>query len=143
MIQRIQSIWLLLVAACAFATLKISTYAGNLTSEPTDLSGKVIYQELNGMSNVGNSIITIAVGILALVSIFIYSNRKLQIKLCIASFFMEVSLVLFYYFSTKMFKEGSFLIGAVMHIFIFVFLILAIMGIRKDAKIVEESSRLR
>ena len=143
MIQRIQSIWLLLVAVCAFATLKISTYAGNLIPETTDISGKVIYQELNGMSSVGNSIITIAVGILALVSIFIYSSRKLQIKLCIASFFMEVSLVLFYYFSTKMFKEGSFLIGAVMHIFIFVFLILAIMGIRKDAKIVEESSRLR
>jgi len=56
---------------------------------------------------------------------------------------MEVSLVLFYYFSTKMFKEGSYLIGAILHILIFVFLILAIMGIRKDAKIVEESSRLR
>jgi hypothetical protein len=143
MIQRIQSIWLLLVAACAFATLKISTYAGNLIPEPTDLSGKVIYQELNGMSSVGNSIITISVGILALVSIFIYSNRKLQTRLCVASFFIEVTLFSFYYFSTKMFKEGSFLIGAVLHIFILVFLILAIMGIRKDAKIVEESSRLR
>ena len=143
MIQRIQSIWLLLVAACAFATLKISTYAGNLITEPTDLSGKVIYQELNGMSNAGNSIITIAVGILALVSIFIYSNRKLQIKLCVASFFIELSLITLYYFSTKMFKEGSYLIGAILHILIFVFLILAIMGIRKDAKIVEESSRWR
>ena len=143
MIQRIQSIWLLLVAASAFATLKISTYAGNLIPEPTDLSGKVIYQKLNGMSSAGNSIITIAVGILALVSIFIYSNRKLQIKLCIASFFIELSLITLYYFSTKMFKEGSYLIGAILHILIFVFLILAIMGIRKDAKIVEESSRLR
>ncbi len=143
MIQRIQSIWLLLVAVCAFATLKISTYAGNLIQEPTDLSGKVIYQELNGMSSVGNSIITIGVGILALVSIFIYSNRKLQIKLCVASFFIELSLITMYYFSTKMFKEGSYLIGAILHILIFVFLILAIMGIRKDTKIVEESSRLR
>jgi hypothetical protein len=143
MIQRIQSIWLLLVAACAFATLKISTYAGNLIPEATDVPGTLLYKKLNGMSSIPNSIITIAVGILALVSIFIYSNRKLQIKLCVASFFIEVSLVLFYYFSTKMFKEGSFLIGAVLHIFILVFLILAILGIRKDAKIVEESSRLR
>jgi hypothetical protein len=143
MIQRIQSIWLLLVAVCAFATLKISTYAGNLIPEATDASGTLLYKELNGMSSISNSIITIGVGILALVSIFIYSNRKLQIKLCVASFFIEVSLVLFYYFSTKMFKEGSFLIGAVLHILILVFLILAILGIRKDAKIVEESSRLR
>ena len=143
MIQRIQSIWLLLVAVCAFATLKISTYAGNLIPEVDDVPGTLLSQEINGMTSIQSSIITIGIGILALVSIFIYSNRKLQIKLCIASFIMEVSLVLFYYFSTKMFKEGSFLIGAVMHIFIIVFLILAIMGIRKDAKIVEESSRLR
>jgi hypothetical protein len=143
MIQRIQSIWLLLVAACAFATLKISTYAGNLIPEVNDIQGTLLYQEINGMTSIKTSIITIGVGILAFVSIFIYSNRKLQIKLCIASFFMEVSLVLFYYFSTKMFKEGSYLIGAILHILIFVFLILAIMGIRKDAKIVEESSRLR
>ncbi len=143
MIQRIQSIWLLLVAVCAFATLKISTYAGNLIPEASDAPETLLYKELNGMSSIPNSIITIGVGILALVSIFIYSNRKLQIKLCIASFFMEVTLISFYYFSTKMFKEGSFLIGAVLHIFILVFLILAILGIRKDAKIVEESSRLR
>lgn len=143
MIQRIQSIWLLLVAVCAFATLKISTYAGNLIPETTDVPGTLLYKELNGMSSVVNSIITIAVGILALVSIFIYSNRKLQIKLCIASFFIELSLITLYYFSSKTFKEGSYLIGAVLHILIFVFLILAIMGIRKDAKIVEESSRLR
>jgi peptidoglycan/LPS O-acetylase OafA/YrhL len=143
MIQRIQSIWLLLVAACAFATLKISTYAGNLIPEVDDVPGTLLYQEINGMTSIQSSIITIGIGILALVSIFIYSNRKLQTRLCVASFFMEVSLVLFYYFSTKMFKEGSYLIGAILHILIFVFLILAIMGIRKDAKIVEESSRLR
>ena len=143
MIQRIQSIWLLLVAVCAFATLKISTYAGNLIPEVDDVPGTLLYEEINGMTSIQSSIITIGVGILALVSIFIYSNRKLQIKLCMASFFIEVTLISLYYFSTKMFKEGSFLIGAVLHILILVFLILAIMGIRKDAKIVEESSRLR
>ncbi len=143
MIQRIQSIWLLLVAICAFATLKISTYAGNLIPETTDVPGTLLYKELNGMSSIPNSIITIGVGILAIVSILIYSNRKLQIRLCLASFFIEITLISLYYFSTKMFKEGSFLIGAVLHILILVFLILAILGIRKDAKIVEESSRLR
>jgi peptidoglycan/LPS O-acetylase OafA/YrhL len=143
MIQRIQSIWLLLVAVCAFATLKISTYAGNLIPKTTDLPGTLLYKELNGTSSIPNSIITIALGILALVSIFNYSNRKLQIKLCIVSFFIEFILIMLYYFSTNMFKEGGYLIGAILHILIFIFLILAIMGIRKDAKIVEESSRLR
>jgi len=143
MIQRIQSIWLLLVAACAFATLEINTYAGNSIVDNTGSFTIRVYDNLNGMSSIPLSIITIAVGILALVSIFIYSNRKLQIKLCVASFFIELSLITLYYFSSKTFKEGSYLIDAVLHILIFVFLILAIMGIRKDAKIVEESSRLR
>ena len=143
MIQRIQSIWLLLVAACAFATLGINTYAGNSIVDNTGSFVIRVYDNLNGMSSIPLSIITIAVGILALVSIFIYSNRKLQIRLCVASFFIEFSLFTLYYFSSKTFKEGSFLIGSVLHILILVFLILAILGIRKDAKIVEESSRLR
>jgi len=140
MLQRIQTIWLLLAAACSFVSLKISFYAGNLIAEQTTANGVGAFSEITGMDN---PILTTAVGVISLISIFLYSNRKLQMKFCIAAFFTEISLLIFYYFLIKTFKEGTLAIGAAIHLLIIIFIILAMAGIRKDNKIIAESDRLR
>ncbi len=140
MLQRIQSIWLLLAAACSFVSLKITFYAGNLIAEQSTTNSIGSFSEIKGMDN---PILTTAVGVMCLISIFLYKNRKQQIKFCITAFFIEISLLFFYFFLTKTFKEGTLAIGAVIHLLIIIFIILAIAGIRKDNKIIAESDRLR
>ena len=137
MIQRIQTIWLLLAAACSFVSLKITFYAGNLIGEEGAVG---LYSEIKGMDN---PILTTAVGVVSLISIFLYKNRKQQIKFCMAAFFIEISLLIFYFYLTKTFKEGTIAIGAAIHLLIIIFILLAIAGIRKDNKIIAESDRLR
>ncbi len=140
MLQRIQSIWLLLAATCSFVSLKITFYAGNIIAEQGATNGVGLYSEIKGMDN---PILTTAVGVICLISIFLYKNRKQQIKFCIAAFFVEISLLIFYFYLTKTFKEGTIAIGAAIHLLIIIFILLAIAGIRKDNKIIAESDRLR
>jgi len=140
MLQRIQTIWLLLAATCSFISLKITFYAGNLIAEGTTSNSVGAFSKITGMDN---PILTTAVGVMSLICIFLYKNRKQQIKFCIAAFFIEISLLIFYYFLTKTFKEGTLAIGAGIHLFIIIFILLAIAGIRKDNKIIAESDRLR
>jgi hypothetical protein len=140
MIQRIQSIWLLLASACAFASLKVAFYTGNLFPEPDQQDLTNLYHEINGMDF---SVITIGVAVMCLFTIFLYSNRKLQLRFCLATFFAAASSIILYYYETKTFKEGSYALGAILQPMILLFILLAIVGIRKDRKIVAESDRLR
>lgn len=143
MIQRIQSLWLLLASACAFAGLKIAFYTGNLVAESTTTPGASLYQEINGMYSIPCNILTIMIGVMSFVAIFLYSNRKLQIKFCIATMFLEIGLLIYYWFAIKIFKEGTYSLGSLLQIAVLTLLFLSIKGIAKDKKIVEESDRLR
>ncbi len=143
MIQRIQSLWLLLASICAFAGLKIAFYTGNLMPEGNESPGVMLYQEINGMYSIPCNVLTIMIAVMAFVSIFLYSNRKLQIKFCIATLFLEITLIIYYWFITKLFKEGTYSLGSLLQLLVLVFLLLSVKGIAKDKRIVAESDRLR
>ena len=138
MIQRIQSIWLLLASACAFISLKVPFYSGtNAVNVPS--------YRLMGTENFTLMLLTIAIGVTALFSIFLYSNRKLQIRLCILGILLEGFLIYLYYRETTTFiaGTGTFSLTAILQLLILIFFFLAIRGISKDNKIIKESNRLR
>jgi hypothetical protein len=136
MIQRIQSIWLLLASACAFATLKLPTYSG------TQPDGRPSY-ELMGMENFILILPTIAIGVIALINIFLYKNRTLQFRLCILAIVLELLLMFLYYREIATYLDGTISLTALLHVGVLIFLILAARGIRYDDNIIKESSRLR
>ncbi|MEO6253327.1 MAG: DUF4293 family protein [Ferruginibacter sp.] len=136
MIQRIQSLWLLLAAACAFAGLKFPYYSG------TNAKGLVSY-ELNGTENFLLMITTIAVGVLALVTIFLYKKRTLQLRLCFLGILLEALLIFLYYREVSSFTNGTYSLTALLHSIIVLAFVLAVMGINKDSKLLKESNRLR
>ena len=138
MIQRIQSIWLLLASACAFISLKVPFYSGtNSVNVPS--------YRLMGTENFALMLLTIAIGVIALFNIFLYSNRKLQIRLCILGIVLEGLLIYLYYMQTTSFiaGTGTFSLGSVLQLLIIIFFSLAIRGISRDNKIIKESNRLR
>jgi hypothetical protein len=136
MLQRIQTIWLLLASACAFAGLKFSFYLGMLT-------GSAEQTFINGFYNFPLTLLTIVIGVLTLSSVFLYSNRKLQIRFCIISILLEGLVIFLYWNEMKKFASGTLSLTAVLQILVLLFVSLAIKGISKDNKIIAESDRLR
>lgn len=136
MIQRIQSIWLLLAGACAFAGFKFSFYSGNKLNDP-------LLQELNAGSSFLLMITTIAVGGVALVTIFLFKQRTMQRWLCVLGILLEALLIFLYYRETTGFAQGNYALTAILQGIVLAGFILAIAGINKDSKILKESDRLR
>ncbi len=138
MLQRIQSIWLLLAGLCAFASLKMPFYVG--TSK--DL---IPSSELNGTTNFYLMALTIAIGIIALICIFMYNNRKLQLRLAVLGLVMEAGLIFLYYSYVKQFVSGTgtYALTALLQGCVILFFFLAAKGISRDSKIIKESNRLR
>jgi peptidoglycan/LPS O-acetylase OafA/YrhL len=136
MIQRIQSVWLLIASIVTFLTLKLSFYSG--TYLPDNL-----YHQLNGTENFTLMIPTIALGVLALVTIFLFNNRTIQLRLCLAAIFMDLLLIVLYFLAVKNFSTGEFALTAVLHVVIITALLLAANGINKDEKVIRDSNRLR
>lgn len=136
MLQRIQSIWLLLAATCAFAGLKFPFYSGtNKVEIPSSL--------LTGMSPVYLLMLTVAIGVIALITIFLFKNRKLQIRLCLLATILQLLLIYLYYHQSTFFTSGTYALTSLLQPAVLVFLFLAIAGIRKDSKIIADSNRLR
>lgn len=136
MIQRIQSAWLLLAAACAFAGLKFPFYSGTKLVDPLLL-------ELNGTETVLLLITGITVGGLALITIFLFKNRTLQFRLCLLGILLQLVLIYLYYREVTGFTQGTYSLTSILQPAILLSFILAAVGIRKDAKMVKDSDRLR
>lgn len=135
MIQRIQSIWLLLAAACSLASLKWSFYSGNKDNN--------LFAELNGTSSFFLLILAVAVSLLALAALFLFKNRKLQIKLSLGGLLLQLVALVVYFMQTKQYLEGNFTLTSVFSFAIPVLFILAWMGIRKDEQLIKSMDRLR
>jgi hypothetical protein len=141
MIQRIQSVLLLLAALAAFAGFKLSFFSGNIIG--TDKSKT--FQHLDATGNIGILLLAALVGALALIALFLYKNRMLQLRLSIAGLILSVINIIFYYLQTKKFVpgEGSYSITALVTLLVPVFFLLACRGINKDQKLVKSLDRLR
>jgi Domain of unknown function (DUF4293) len=136
MIQRIQSIWLLLAAACAFAGFKFSFYSGNKLND-------TLLHDLNATSTFLLMITTIAVGGLALITIFLFKKRSLQRGLCVLGILLEALLIFLYYRETTTFTKGTLSLTSILQVIVVLSFVLAIRAINKDSRLLKESDRLR
>ena len=138
MIQRIQSIWLLLAAAGAFAGFKFSFYSGNKLND-------TLLHELNATSTLLLMIVTIAVGGVAFITIFLFKQRSLQRGLCVLGILLEAVLIFLYYRETTTFTQGqgTYSLTAILHSIIVICFFLAARGISRDQRKLKESDRLR
>ena len=90
MIQRIQSIWLLLAAVCSFLTFRVSFFYGLKT-------GATINEPLNATTDILLIICAAATGLGSFIAIFLYKDRKVQLRVTIIALIISlVSLVLYF-----------------------------------------------
>ncbi len=142
MIQRIQSLWLVIVALTAFATSQLTLFVGK-TATGSELAVPLA-------DNLPLAIVVILLGTLALICIFLFKNRKLQFKLSVVGVLLSIGyLFLEYYVVENSLKPkyglttGSYQIGAILPVIMIVFFFLAARGIYKDEKLIKSMDRLR
>ncbi len=140
MIQRTQTLWLLFVSILGLTSLKTSFYSGHRINDAAKTMNFV-----NGSYSFFLTVATTAVVFISLINIFLYKNRKLQIRLGIVTFIISILTLLLYYWQSKSFiaAESSYDLTSVIPMVIPVLLILAIRGIWKDERLIKSSDRLR
>ncbi len=140
MLQRIQTVWLLTASILAFVTLKLYFFSGNIL-----VNNVKEYQRFSAMSNLLLMILTVAVAIASLITIFLFKDRKLQLKIGIVVLVFSIINILLAHFATKNFVPGewSYDLTSLVYIAIPVLLILALRNIYKDEQLVKSVDRLR
>jgi predicted MFS family arabinose efflux permease len=138
MIQRQQSLWLLLAALASFLSFRFPFYTGNL------LENKITrFEELEGGSNFFLLILTGASVLISAITIFLYKDRKTQLKLAIGGILIAIILLILYFIELKKFTNGNFALTAIFVFAILIGYIMAARGIRKDEKLVKSLDKLR
>jgi len=139
MIQRIQTVWLFLVALCAALTFKFPFYSGNIIGK----DNLQRYEKLTASSNFLLLIFTVVLIGGAVAIIFLYKNRKQQLWLTIGAAALAIINIIIYFSQLKKYVSGNVSLAAVLVFAIPIFLLLAANGIWKDEKLVKSLDRLR
>jgi hypothetical protein len=167
MIQRIQTVYLLVVCILSFVLFftPVSVYknAAKIDSN-TAVSQKIIKYNLKGLSDISGEaeillnrliaipVINLLVLILALTAIFLFKKRSLQMKICKLLIVLNcVLLGLFILFVEREISaltsntswSATYLIGTYLPIAGLFFLYLANSSIKKDDNLVRSADRLR
>ncbi|MBX9733821.1 MAG: DUF4293 domain-containing protein [Chitinophagaceae bacterium] len=140
MIQRVQSIWLLLAAACTAASFKFSFFSGNQLNVTTNVKDFIRF---NAQQNTWILILTVVIAVAALVSIFMYRDRKRQALIVLASGILSIILIGLYFSIENNFAESSLDLTSLIHFSVPLFFALALRAIYKDEKLVKSADRIR
>ncbi len=133
MIQRIQTIWLLLASAAAFSVLRFPFY---YTPVPFAL-------EINGSAQYSTLISMAFSACLSFITIFLYGNRMLQLKVVLVNFLLSVLIGYFIYKVVIANPGGGFTLPSLALFIIPILQIMAVVNIYKDDRKVKSADRLR
>jgi drug/metabolite transporter (DMT)-like permease len=136
MIQRIQTVWLLLAAACAFLTMKFPFYYIHPNSDSAS-------DQFNATTNMLLLILTSVLATLCLIIIFVFKQRRLQLWLTVLALFISGLNIFLYFNSKKNYPGGGLALTSAFAFLIPIFLFFAIRGIYKDEKLIKSMNRLR
>ena len=136
MIQRVQTIWMVLAAIVTFLTIKFSFYSGTLAAGN-------IYHAVMATDNFFILILTSAIGTGIIINIFLFKHRSVQFRIILFAILAECIVIFIYIRETNKYTTGNFSLWSALHLLIIVFLIFAARGIYKDSKLIKESNRLR
>lgn len=145
MIQRIQSVWLLLAALANVVLFKIDFYTAHLVQNGVDTLVQV-----NVTAHYPSLLLAVLITIAPLIAIFLFKNRKRQKALANFSIIATLGFITLIIMRVSNLNNmtpaptnGHYSILSVLPVVAIIFLILAIQGIRKDDKLVKSLDRLR
>jgi hypothetical protein len=145
MIQRKQSIYLFLAALLNAGVFYFDFYLYHTLATGTDTVGK-----LRVSDHYPSLLLALVITLLPFITIFLFNNRKLQLRLSFLSVVGIISFISLLLWRVSDINKsvpppvsGSYWIGAVLPVISLVLVFLAVGGIRKDDKLVKSVDRLR
>jgi uncharacterized membrane protein len=147
MIQRKQTIWLLL-ATIVITLAFILPYGINKVDTPTSLETM-----LTAKSNVFLIALTILTAITCFFSVFLYKNRKQQMKCTFIPILLSICMIGFEIYNTYLTQIGNkmviglygsqLIVGIFIPIVTIILIAMAYNGIKSDEKLIRDTDRLR
>ncbi len=145
MIQRVQSLFLLIVVLISAILLCVPVY------ELHDPAPVVPAGTMNTFNIADNSllmILNVAIGTLALITIFLYKWRNMQMRMCNIGLLLTCLMIGLLFFvadtmSTNMNQRVQYRYGSYLPLIELVFLFLASRFVKKDEELVRSADRLR
>lgn len=155
MIQRIQSVWLLLTSLTLMILLALpvvtktdngtewSMYVNGLHQKLSATNGSSLKADLN-IPLIASAII---IAILSFVNIFLFRNRAFQKRICSLIVILIAALYFWIFRTAREIPGGlegtSYGAGAFLPLVAILFCFLAIRGIKKDEQLIRSADRLR
>lgn len=153
MLQRKQTLWMLLVVICAALTFKFAFYFGNMKvglNGIAPLEVKALPTFGAGTVSAGSGsililLLTVVIIVGTLINIFNFKARKKQLWIAIGLLFLSLLNIFLYWWKSGVppFESGNYSLGAFLTLVIPVLLLMAIQGIMKDQRLVKSADRLR
>lgn len=145
MIQRKQTLFLLMTALAGAGTWFSNLWRAHLVNDS--------YQYFNGQSSYVYFVLMTAAALIALVAIFLFKNRRLQLRLSLLDLLLSLGIIALQYQQIRqqtaslvqqhLYESSTYLPAAFLPVLMVIFLILAARGIYKDEKLVRSLDRLR
>ncbi|MBL7765372.1 MAG: DUF4293 domain-containing protein [Chitinophagaceae bacterium] len=150
MIQRKQTLWLLLAALCSILTFYIPYGLQTVGQNGTALLNEIPLKASNSFVLAALSIIT---AIDCFAAIFMFKQRPNQIKLCALAIFIQLGSLAFQIYHAGQTELGNRLVigilgsrmylGVLVPVLVIALIGLAISGIRQDERLIKSTDRLR
>jgi len=139
MIQRLQSLWLLLAAFFTALTFKFPFYNGSVMNSSNQLYSAKLTAQFNALMLIVTAILLAII----VVDIFLFNNRKLQLRLAILALIISIADIVWYFTKIETFANGELSLSSLFYFVIPIFLFLAARGIWRDQKLIKSLDRLR
>lgn len=139
MIQRQQTLWLLLATVAAILSFMFPFVTGKELVKGTVLTDKIV----DAGSDFFLLLLTGATSILSAVTIFLFKDRKLQIKLCLLGVLITIVLIVCYVIQMNKLTQSTLALFCILPFIILASYFLAFRNIRKDEKLVKSLEKLR
>lgn len=155
MLQRVQTIWLFFASSAIFSlflfpylqvyNLDGSFRALKITGVQESVGGQIVQTE----SFIALTIAAVIIALIPMVTIFLFKDRKLQIKLC---YLTIVAILGFSFWLVQTAKAAlgeitiqteNYGLGIILPSLSIFFMILALRGIKKDENLIKSADRLR
>ncbi len=138
MIQRQQTLWLLLATIAALLSFMFPFATGKIMEKAV-----LVDKELKGDSNFLLLVCTGASLVLSTAIIFLYRDRKMQIKLCLLGLLLATGIIVLYILQLNKMNKSTLALFCVFPFLLLAGYYLAFRHIRKDEKLVKSLDKLR
>lgn len=151
MIQRIQSVYLLLIIVCSsvlFFIPVVQFQAANISFSIVQYIPALAINTSNVPSLIWLTCVNCIIILLTGLTLFLFKNRPLQNKLCRFLFLANTIFIVFIFFIAGELEKitqikANYSVGAYVPFLTFLLLVLTIRAIKKDELLVKSADRLR